>query len=145
MRVRTVDAAQAQKRMDDLDFDMAVALIPESEVTGQRADGLLELPVREPAGHAERRWHLRPVVDALVADVIAAPNHAALVTASRALDRVLLWGWYMVPQWHLQKINIAYWNRFGHPSQPVRTGVAFGSWWVDPTLAAATDAARAAH
>ena len=73
------------------------------------------------------------------------PGETALVTAARALDRVLLWGWYMVPQWHLQKVNIAYWNRFGHPSQPVRTGVAFGSWWVDPALAAATDAARAAH
>ncbi|MEJ1976799.1 MAG: hypothetical protein WDN49_12450 [Acetobacteraceae bacterium] len=75
------------------------------------------------------------MVDALVADLVSAHDRASLVTASHALDRVLLWGWYMVPQWHMQKINVAYWNRFGHPSQPVRTGVEFNSWWVDPKLA----------
>jgi microcin C transport system substrate-binding protein len=84
-----------------------------------------------------------PVVDALVGDVIAAKNYDALVTATRALDRVLLWGWYVVPQWYLQKVRIAYWNRFGYVHVPVRIGVAFEAWWVDPALAKATDAARA--
>ena len=144
-RIRTVDPAQFQKRMDDLDFDMAVALIPESESLGNEQIDFWSCRSANQPGTQNLAGICDPVIDALVADVVSAPNRAALVTAARALDRVLLWGWYMVPQWHLQKVNIAYWNRFGHPSQPVRTGVAFGSWWVDPALAAATDAARAAH
>lgn len=81
-------------------------------------------------------------VDALVADVVNAKSHDDLVTAAHALDRVLLWNWYVVPQWHLQALWVAYWNRFGHPSGAVRTGLDFSTWWVDPALAAATDAAR---
>ena len=85
------------------------------------------------------------MVDALVAKVVAAKDYDDLVANARALDRVLLWGNYVVPQWYLQKVRVAYWNRFGFPDKPVRTGVDFASWWVDPALAKATDAARAAH
>ncbi len=83
-----------------------------------------------------------PAVDALVARVVAASTHDDLLAAAHALDRVLLWGWYMVPQWHLRQVWVAYWNRFGHPAGPVRTGLDFAAWWVDPALAATTDAAR---
>jgi len=82
------------------------------------------------------------VVDALIAKVVAAHTREDLVTAARALDRVLLWGWYVVPQWHLQSVRVAWWNRFGFRDVPVRSGVAFNAWWVDETLAAKTDAAR---
>ena len=85
-----------------------------------------------------------PVVDALVKLVVNAPDYAHLVASTRALDRVLLWNWYVVPQWHLQSVWVAYWNRFGRPDKPVRTGLAFDSWWVDPVRAAANDAARRA-
>ena len=78
----------------------------------------------------------------MVAAVVGAKTHEDLVTAAHALDRVLLWGWYMVPQWHLQEVHVAYWNRFGHPAKPVRTGLDFAAWWVDPAVATATDAAR---
>jgi microcin C transport system substrate-binding protein len=83
-----------------------------------------------------------PVVDALVHDIVTAPDRAHLVTATRALDRVLLAGWYVVPQWHLQSVWVAHWDRFGRPDKPVRTGLAFDSWWIDPVRAAANDAAR---
>ncbi len=143
--IRTIDASQFQKRMDDLDFDIAVAMIPESESLGNEQTDFWTCRAANQPGTQNVSGICDPVVDALVQDVISAKGHDALVTAARALDRVLLWGWYMVPQWHLQQVWVAYWNRFGHPSQPVRTGVAFGSWWIDPKLAAATDAARAGH
>jgi microcin C transport system substrate-binding protein len=85
-----------------------------------------------------------PVVDALVAKLVAAPDRQTLVTTTRALDRVLLWGWYVVPHWYQQAVRVAYWNRFARPERPVRTGLAFDSWWIDPQLAAATDQARQA-
>jgi microcin C transport system substrate-binding protein len=77
-----------------------------------------------------------------VGEVIKAQSRAELLTATHALDRVLLWRWYVVPQWHQRAVHVAYWDRFGHPDVPVRTGLSFDSWWVDPVRAAATDAAR---
>jgi microcin C transport system substrate-binding protein len=83
-----------------------------------------------------------PVIDDLVHQVVSAPDRAHLVVATHALDRVLLNGWYLVPQWDLQTVRVAYWDRFGRPDKPVRTGLALDSWWQDPAKAAATDEAR---
>jgi microcin C transport system substrate-binding protein len=83
-----------------------------------------------------------PVVDALVAKVISARSRQDLITATRALDRVLLWGWYLVPHWHLQSYWAAWWNRFGFVDVPIRAGVDINAWWVDHDLATKTDAAR---
>ena len=82
------------------------------------------------------------MIDALVDGVVNAPDRAAQIVATKALDRVLLHSWYIVPQWHLGAIWGAYWDRFGFPSAPVRTGLVFDAWWVDPIRAATTDAAR---
>ena len=73
-----------------------------------------------------------PVVDALVDRIIFATDRTDLVAATRALDRVLLWNFYMVPQWNNPNIWVAYWTRLGKPeTQPEYTGVDFDSWWVD--------------
>ncbi len=140
--VRTVDAAQFQKRMDDLDFDMATVVVPESDSLGNEQTDFWSCQSAKQPGTQNYAGVCNPAVDALVADIVSAKSHDDLVTAAHALDRVLLWNWYMVPQWHLQQVWVAYWNRFGHPSQPVRTGLDFATWWVDGKLAAATDAAR---
>ena len=75
---------------------------------------------------------------------IRATDRPSLATAGRALDRLLLYGWYMVPNWHDTKFKVAIWNRFGRPGVPIRNGFVLDSWWVDPALAAKTDAARRA-
>ena len=67
---------------------------------------------------------------------------AALETAAHALDRVLLWRWYVVPQWHVQAVRAAYWDRFGMSDKPVRTGMVFDAWWIDKAKSDAVDAAR---
>ena len=144
-RIRTVDAAQFQKRMDDLDFDMAEATFPEGESLGNEQIGFWTCASAKQPGTDNVAGVCDPVVDALVAHLVAAKDHDDLVASAHALDRVLLWGNYVVPQWHLQKVRVAYWNRFGIPNHPVRTGVDFTSWWIDPVLARVTDAARAAR
>jgi microcin C transport system substrate-binding protein len=143
--IRTIDAAQFQKRMDELDYDMAITSIPESESLGNEQTDYWTCGAANQTGTSNIAGVCDPAVDALVAHLVAAKDYDDLVTSAHALDRVLLWGWYMVPQWHLQKVRLAYWNRFGHPAEPVRTGVEFNSWWVDKALAAATDAARASR
>jgi microcin C transport system substrate-binding protein len=142
--VRTVDPAQYQRQLDNYDYDMTVTVVPESESPGNEQVGFWTCGAAKQIGGDNLMGVCSPVVDALVARLVAAPDHTALLTAAHALDRVLLWGWYMVPHWHLQGVRVAYWDRFGRPSQPVRTGLAFDSWWIDPALSAATEAARRA-
>jgi len=141
--VRTVDSAQYQRSMDSYDYDMAVVVFPESDSPGNEQTGFWSCAAAKQEGGDNVAGVCDPVVEALVRQIVDASDHDQLVAATRALDRVLLWNWYVVPQWHLQYVRAAYWDKFGRPTQPVRTGVAFDSWWIDPAKAAAIDTARA--
>jgi microcin C transport system substrate-binding protein len=78
-----------------------------------------------------------PVVDALIERVIAADNRPALVTACRALDRVLRSGRYWVPHWYKPAHWLAYWDVFGHPPKQPRYARAIPeTWWYDREKAA---------
>lgn len=143
-RVRTVDPAQYQRLMDEFQFDMTVALFSESDSPGNEQVNYWTSGSAKQPGSDNLMGVVNPAVDALVGQLIVAPDRAHLVTIAHALDRVLLWNWYVVPHWHLQSVRVAYWDRFGRPDKPVRTGVSFDSWWVEPKLAAATDNARRA-
>jgi microcin C transport system substrate-binding protein len=68
--------------------------------------------------------------------VIAAPDWDSLVARSRALDRVLQWGFFAIPHFHLGEYWAVYWNMFGHPKVNPKYGVAFDTWWVDKDKAA---------
>jgi microcin C transport system substrate-binding protein len=140
--VRTVDPAQFQRLSDAYDFDMTVTVVSESESPGNEQLGFWSCQAGKLEGGDNLMGVCDPVVDSLVTTLVNAPDRDAQVAAAHALDRVLLAGWYVVPHWHLQSVRIAYWDRFGHPDRPVRTGLAFDSWWVDPVRAVATDAAR---
>ncbi len=140
--VRTVDPAQFQRLIDTYDFDMIVVAIGETESPGNEQTGYWTCGSASQEGGDNLMGVCNPVVDALVHRIVTAPDRAHLVVATHALDRVLLNGWYVVPHWHLQSVRVAYWNRFGRPDKPVRTGLAFDRWWLDPVKAAANDAAR---
>ena len=78
-----------------------------------------------------------PVVDRLIELVIAAPDRDALIARTRALDRVLLWGHYVVPQFHFAAFRVAYWNRFGRPAVSPKYDLGLDTWWVDPAKSGA--------
>ena len=71
-----------------------------------------------------------PVVDALVGKVVNAQTREDLVCRTHALDRVLLWGYYVIPQWHIDTWRVAYWDKFGKPANqaPYALG-ALDTWW----------------
>jgi microcin C transport system substrate-binding protein len=79
-----------------------------------------------------------PAVDKLIERVIYATDRADLVAATRALDRVLLWNHYVVPQWAYSKVRTARWDRFGRPAEMPKYGLsAFPElWWYDAGKAA---------
>lgn len=141
-RVRTVDPAQYQRLLDSYDYDMVVVAIPQSESPGNEQSGYWTCASAKQEGGDNLMGVCSPVVDDLVHQILASADHPQLVAATRALDRVLLNGWFVVPQWHLQSVRVAYWDIFGRPDKPVRTGLAFDSWWIDPAKAKAVDAAR---
>jgi microcin C transport system substrate-binding protein len=117
----------------------------ESDSPGNELTGFWSSAAAKEPGSDNLAGVADPVVDALIAKVVAADSRAALVTAARALDRVLLWGWYVMPQWHIQSAWVAWWDRLGHPDAKVRSGVVFDAWWVDPDHAAKLEAAKHAE
>lgn len=133
-RVRTVDPAQYQVRTDAFDYDMTVDVIPQSLSPGNEQRDFFTCAKAQENGSQNIAGICSPVIDALVELVIAAPDRAALIARTRALDRVLLNGAYVIPQWHLRAFWIAYWNRFGRPARNPKYALGFDSWWIDPEL-----------
>jgi microcin C transport system substrate-binding protein len=134
--VRTVDTTQYQNRLDSFDFDMTVAVFGQSLSPGNEQRDFWGSEAAETPGSRNLAGVRDPVVDALVDLVIAAPDRESLIHRTRALDRVLLWGHYVVPHWHVQSFRIAYWNKFEHPAVTPRYALGFDTWWVDAEKAA---------
>src|SRR6195952_5782870 len=130
-KVRTVDPAQFQRLTDSYDYDMVVVALGESESPGNEQSGYWTCNSAKMEGGDNLMGVCNPVTDDLVHQVVASPDHPHLMVATHALDRVLLANWYVVPHWYLQSVRVAYWDRFGRPNKPVRTGLALDSWWLD--------------
>jgi microcin C transport system substrate-binding protein len=131
-RIRTVDAAQYEYRLKHFDFDMTVTVFPQSLSPGnEQADYWGSEAARTP-GSRNLAGIRDPVVDALIAALIAAPDRATLVARTRALDRVLRAGHYVVPHWHITAFRVAYWDRFGRPPVAPRYELGLDTWWIRP-------------
>ena len=130
-RVRTVDPAQYQNRMDSFDFDMAVGSWPESLSPGNEQVDYWTSKSAGVQGSQNLAGIKDPAVDTLVDMVIGAPDRQSLVDRTRALDRVLLWGHYVIPQWHIQDFRVAFWDKFDRPKISPPYDLGFDSWWVD--------------
>jgi len=142
VRVRTVDPAQFQHLTDDFDFDMMMMIYPGGDIPGSELRDYWSCAGAKSQGSFNVIGICDPAVDAMIEKVIAAQDRDTLRTAARALDRLLLWNWYMVPNWYTNDFHIAYWDRFGDPGIPIREGFNFDSWWIDPQKAARNDEAR---
>ena len=79
------------------------------------------------------------MVDELIDLIIAAPDRESLIARTRALDRVLLWGHYLIPNWHIQSFRVAYWDRFGRPAANPKYNLCFDCWWIDPVKSKALE------
>jgi microcin C transport system substrate-binding protein len=141
-RVRTVETAQYQRITDEFDFDMTLVGFGQSDSPGNEQRDFWSCAKAREQGSRNLIGICTPAIDALIELVISAPDRASLIARTRALDRVLLASHYVVPHWRSRSFDVAFWNRFGIPDYVPRSGIAFEAWWIDPALAAATDAAR---
>lgn len=133
---RTVDTAQYQRRTDHFDFDVVVHRVPQSASPGNEQRLFWGSQFANQPGSSNLMGIADPVVDELIEAVIAAPDRAALVARTRALDRVLQWGHWMVPHWYTAVDRVLYWDKFGRPAITPSQGIQFDAWWIDAGKAA---------
>jgi len=136
--VRTVDSAQYENRLRQFDFDIIVANWGESLSPGNEQRGYWGSQAADQPGSRNLVGIKNPAVDELINRVIFSKDRAELVAATHALDRVLLWNFYVVPQWTSSVVRTARWDRFGRPTTLPKYGLSgFPTiWWWDAEKAA---------
>jgi microcin C transport system substrate-binding protein len=128
---RVIDTSQYIDRLTQFDFDMTVHGVGQSLSPGNEQREYWHSSKADVPGSRNYMGIQNPVIDALVDDLINAPSRAELVYRARALDRVLLWGYHLIPQWHINTWRVAHWDKFGKPDTqaPYALGV-MDTWWV---------------
>ncbi len=129
--IRLVDTAQYINRINDFDFDMIVGGFGQSLSPGNEQMEFWHSSSADAHGSRNYAGIKNPAVDAIVERLVVARDRETLVTACHALDRVLLWNYYMIPQWHLPAYRVAYWDKFEHVRPLPKYGLSFMSWWIN--------------
>lgn len=135
---RKVDSSLYKRRMDSFEFDMVVTSFPSSVSPGNELMNMFHSSSAEMKGSKNLPAISSPVVDALVQEIIQAKDREQVVIASRALDRVLLYGEYLVPNWYINVHRVAYWDKFGIPeTQPLYydpISWLLKAWWIEEAV-----------
>ena len=127
--VRTVDSNQYLERVRKFDYDMIVATFPQSSSPGNEQRDFWS---SEAAARPDSRNLVgisNPVIDELVELIIQADSREELIVRCRALDRVLQWGHYVIPNWHIDRYRLAYRNTLAHPENFPAYGLSLDFWW----------------
>jgi microcin C transport system substrate-binding protein len=140
--LRFVDSSQYQQRLNTFDFDIVVATFPQSESPGNEQRDFWGSDAAGKEGSRNIIGIRNQAVDKLIDRIIHAKDRHWLVAATRALDRVLLWNDYVVPQWYTPFERLAYWDMYRHPQRlPARTASFLRVWWWDGEAAKRLNAA----
>lgn len=135
---RRVDPAQYENRTKTFDFDITIQRYALRLSPGVELRSYWGSDAAKTNGSFNLAGIVDPVVDALIDKVVAAKSRAELVTAARAIDRVLRASHYWVPHWYKASHNIAFWNKFSRPAVQAKYDPGIlDTWWYDPAKAAA--------
>jgi microcin C transport system substrate-binding protein len=141
--LRIVDPVQFRKRVDEFDFDITVQRFNFSSTPGDSLRNYFSSQSAKINGSFNLGGIADPAVDALIETILGAETRGDLVTACRALDRVVRAGRYWIPHWYLAAHRIAYWDVFGFPAK--KPGFSRGipeTWWYDQEKAAKLERGR---
>ncbi len=140
---RIVDSAQYQVRVDDFDFDMISSRLNFFPPPGPELRSYYGSAAAAERGSANMGGIQNEVVDELIEKIINSPSLEELQVTTRAMDRVLLWNDYVIPQFYNSIYRLAYWNRFGQPETKPKYGTGFPTtWWIDEALDSKLDLDR---
>ena len=129
--IRTVDMSQYIQRIRKFDYDMIVTAYGQSASPGNEQAGYWGSLAAEAEGSRNYMGIKNHVVDAMIEKVTLAASRKELVTAVKALDRVLLWGEYLIPQWHSPVDRLVYASKLKHPQFEPLYSLDLFSWWID--------------
>ncbi|HEC14608.1 MAG TPA: ABC transporter substrate-binding protein, partial [Rhodospirillales bacterium] len=141
-RVRTVDSAQYQKRVEQFDFDMIVDSFGQSLSPGNEQRDYWTSAAAKSVGSRNTIGISDPAIDTLVDLVVSSSTREELVSRTRALDRVLLWSYFVIPHWHIRSYRVASWDKFDRPALTAKYGLCFDCWWIDAAKEASLKARK---
>lgn len=133
MRIRTVDRAQYRARLDQFDYDMILATLPQGLSPGMEQHGYFHSSQRDVRGSRNYAGVANPVVDQMIEHLLSATNRSQQVAATQALDRVLLWEHYTIPNWYINYHRIAHRSWLQNAATPPYS-LSIRSWWIDPSI-----------
>jgi microcin C transport system substrate-binding protein len=128
-RLRTVDSAQYKQRLDQYDFDMILMTLTQSLSPGLEQRLYFHSSQVDVKGGRNYAGIANPIVDDLLDKLLVAQTRDEQVAAARAIDRVLLWNHYVIPNWYISYHRLAYRNRFAHVTTPPYT-LGLRAWWL---------------
>lgn len=135
--VRIVDPVQMQSRRNDFDFDVVIQRFGFSATPGDSLRSYFSSRAASLKGSQNLAGIAEPAIDAMIDKIIAADSRSALITACRALDRLIRAGRYWIPHWYKASHWIAYWDVFGRPvTKPRYARGVLETWWYDSEKAA---------
>ncbi len=134
LEIRRVDVSQYINRLRSRDYDMIVRGFGQSNSPGNEQREYWHSASADNPGSRNFIGLKDPAVDSLVEGLIGADSRKELITYTRALDRVLLWGHYVVPNWHIKTWRVAYWNHLAHPEVTPRQDIGLMTWWRKPDV-----------
>ncbi|HBC23009.1 MAG TPA: ABC transporter substrate-binding protein, partial [Pseudomonas sp.] len=127
--LRTVDGAQYKQRLDHYDYDMILMTLVQSLSPGIEQHLYFHSSQVDVKGGRNYAGVANPIVDDLIGKLLAAQTRDEQVAAARAIDRVLLWNHYTIPNWFISNHRLAYRNRFAHVTTPPYT-LGLRAWWL---------------
>jgi microcin C transport system substrate-binding protein len=134
LEIRRVDVSQYINRLRSRDYDMIVSGFGQSSSPGNEQREYWHSASADNPGSRNFIGLKDPAIDTLVEKLIAADSREELITRTRALDRVLLWGHYVIPNWHIKTWRVAYWNHLAHPETTPRYDIGLMTWWHKPDV-----------
>jgi len=141
-RVRTVDTAQYEKRMETFDYDMAVVAFGQSLSPGNEQRDYWGSQAADEEGSRNLLGIKSKVIDELIEELVRAPSRPSLVAHTRALDRVLQYGYYVIPHYHLSAFRVAYWDKLRRPATSPKYALGLDTWWIDQSAEQAVEAKK---
>ena len=134
LEIRRVDVSQYINRLRSRDYDMIVSGFGQSSSPGNEQREYWHSASADNPGSRNFIGLKSPAIDTLVEKLIAADSRDELITRTRALDRVLLWGHYVIPNWHIKTWRVAYWNHLAHPQTTPQSDIGLMTWWHKPDI-----------
>ncbi len=128
---RTVEPTQYLNRVDEFDYDMIIGTLRQSHSPGNEQRDFWGSETAEQEGSRNYIGIQDTVIDEVIEKIVQAKTRDELITVTRALDRILLWNHFVIPQWHIRADRVVWWDKFGIPEIKPKYYVGYSTWWYD--------------